>query len=154
MNSLFLPAHRIPQYRYCKTKDRHPSCNNAAKIFRHSGRSCKCRCKADHCDHGMADEPQGINTCNNIFHEPDIQTVKNQWNHITSSAHYEIIEHSGASKPCTVPYFCKRRKRHCDKFATVQRGCCRRPNDHPFFFFQVILPFPSRYLSGSFLSVS
>ncbi len=46
-NSLFLPAHWKPQYRYCKTKDRQSARNNTDKILCHSGRSCKCCCKAD-----------------------------------------------------------------------------------------------------------
>ena len=110
-NSLFLPAHRIPQGSRHKAADRQSACNNTAKILCHSGRSCKCSYKADHCDHGMADEPQGIDACNNIFHQPDIQTAKNQWNHITSSAHHKVEIHPGTSKPRAIPYFRKRRER-------------------------------------------
>src|SRR5699024_6284538 len=142
-----LPAHRIPQGSRHKAADRQSACNNTAKILCHSGRSCKCSYKADHCDHGMADEPQSIDTCNNIFHQPDIQTAKNQWNHITSSAHYEIITHSSAAKPCALSYPGKRRERYCNKLTAEQYSRYRCPQNYALFFFHDIIPFPPHLLN-------
>ena len=74
MNSLFLPAHGIPQYTCPEAAACQSSCNDIAEISCYSGGSAEHSRETDHCNDGVTDEPQSVDTCNDVFHESDINS--------------------------------------------------------------------------------